>query len=87
MHRGRGNRNLPSENANKGPKSIPTLTQKVNFTLLFAILHEIPIAQQDLPSRCQILPHNDSLGLDWSFEARMDAVFFEKCCPKIQFTV
>ena len=33
MHRGGGNCNLPSEKANKGPKSIPTLTQKVNFTL------------------------------------------------------
>ena len=33
MHRGGGNCNLPSEKANKGPKSIPTLTQKVRARL------------------------------------------------------
>ena len=66
---------------------MPTLTQNTNFTLSFAILHEIPITQQSPQSRWEILSHNDSLGQNWLLKARTDAVFFEKCCPKIQFTV
>lgn len=62
-----------------------TLTQNVNFTLLFAILHEIPITPQDLLSSWEMLLHNDFLGQNWYFKARTDAVFFEKSCLKIQF--
>ena len=61
------------------------LTQNVNFTLLFAILHEIPITPQDLLSSWEKLLHNDFLGQNWYLKARTDAVFFEKSCLKIQF--
>ena len=51
MHRGWGKCNLPSGKANKGSKSKPILTQNVNFTLLFAMQHEIPIAPKRPLSR------------------------------------
>ena len=51
LHKGGGKCNEPSGKVNKGPKSMPTLTQNADFTLLFAILHEIPIAPKRPLSR------------------------------------
>ena len=64
---------------------MPTLTQNADFTLLFAILHEIPNAPKRPLSRWEILSPNDFLGQNWIFEARKGCVFFEKSCPKVQF--
>ena len=83
MHRGWGKCKLPSGKANKGSKSKPILTQNANFTLLFAILHEIPIAPKRPLSRWEMLSPNDFLGQNWIFEARKGCVFFENSCPKL----
>ena len=83
MHRGWGKCKLPSGKANKDSKSKPILTQNANFTLLFAILHEIPIAPKRPLSRWEMLSPNDFLGQNWIFEARKGCVFFEKSCPKL----
>ena len=83
MHRGWGKCNLPSGKANKGSKSKPILTQNANFTLLFAIQHEIPIPPKSPLSRWEMLSPSDFLGQNWLLKARMDAVFFEKSCPKV----
>ena len=83
MHRGWGKCKLPSGKANKGSKSKPTLTPNANFTLLFAIQHEIPIPPKSPLSRWEMLSPSDFLGQNWLLKARMDAVFFEKSCPKV----
>ena len=64
---------------------MPTLTQNADFTLLFSIQHEVPIASQFPLSRWETLSHNDFLGQNWFFKARTDCVFFGKSCPKVQF--
>ena len=85
MHRGWGKCKLPSGKANKDSKSKPILTQNANFTLLFAIQHEIPIPPKSPLSRWEMLSPSDFLGQNWLLKARTDAVFFEKSCPKVQF--
>ena len=83
LHRGWGKCNLPSGKANKGSKSKPILTQNVNFTLLFAMQHEIPIAPKRPLSRWEMLSPSDFLRQNWLLKARTGCVFSEKSCPKI----